>query len=79
MIALLVTRYEAKKNQVHSDNYASELGILGHFGTTYGYFGTIRKTFLTSLDHLDCFPSHFRPSSSIDRQTDGWTDGQTLL
>ena len=36
------------KEQVRSDNDASEVGILGHFGTFWdilGYFGTIRKTF----------------------------------
>ena len=50
--------------------------ILGHFGRH-----------LKSLERLDYFPSHFRPSSLIIgslkkkawRQTDGPTDGQTLL
>ena len=50
--------------------------ILGHFGRH-----------LKSLERLDYFPSHFRPSSLIIgslkkkawRQTDGPTDGQTLI
>ena len=36
------------KEQVRSDNDASEVGILGHLGTFWdnlGHFGTIRKTF----------------------------------
>ena len=31
--------------------------ILGQLGT----FWDNSEDFLTSLDHLDCFPSHFRP------------------
>ena len=40
-----------ERKQVRSDNDASEVGILGHFGTfgttwdILGHFGTIRKTF----------------------------------
>ena len=33
------------EEQVRSDNAASEVDILGHFGTFLGPFGTIRKTF----------------------------------
>ena len=60
-----------KNKQVRLDNDASEVGILGHFGTFWdnlGHFGTFwdnSEDFLTSLDHLDGFPSHFRPFSSI--------------
>ena len=45
--------------------------ILGQFGTTLdilGHFGTFwdnSEDFLMSLDHLDCFPSHYRPFSSV--------------
>ena len=64
--------------------------IMGHFETTWdnlGHFGNNSEDFLTSLDHLDCFPSHFRPFYPLigslkkaritDRQTDGPTDGWT--
>ena len=78
--------------QVHSDNNASEVDILGHFGTFWdilGHLGTFwdnSEDFLTSLDHFDYFPSHFRPFSSIigsfkktrEGRTDRRTDGQTL-
>ena len=67
------------------------MGILGHFGTTWDILGHLRtfwdnsEDFWTSLDHLDCFPSHFRPFSSIidsfkttrDGRTDPRTDGRT--
>ena len=56
--------------QVHSDNDASWLDILGHFATFWdilghskyilGQFGTYwdnSEDFLTNLEHLDCFPS----------------------
>ena len=43
-----------KEKQIHSDNYASEVDILGQFGRL-----------LISLEHLDCFPSHFRTFSPI--------------
>ena len=45
-----------------------------------------KEDFTTSLEHLDCFPSHFRPFSPIigslqkrvtDRRTDGRINGQT--
>ena len=39
---------EEIEEQVRSDNDASEVGILGHFGTFWdnlGHFGKIRKTF----------------------------------
>ena len=39
--------------------------ILGHFGT-FGTFWDNSEDFLTSLEHLDCFPSHFRPFSPIN-------------
>ena len=67
--------------QVRSDNDASFLDTLGHSGT----FWDDLEDFLTSLEHLDCFPSHFRPFSPIigslktKRITDGPTDGRTLL
>ena len=73
----------------------------GHFGTFWDIEGHLEtlwdnsEDILTSLEHLDCFPSHFRPFSPVigslkktrdrptDRQTDGprdgGTDGQTLL
>ena len=41
--------------KVTSDNDASEVDTLGHFGT----FWDNSEDFLTSLEHLDCFPSHF--------------------
>ena len=44
---------ENLEEQVRSDNYASEGGILEHFGT----FWDNSEDFLTSLDHLDGFPS----------------------
>ena len=59
------------------------------FWDILGHLGTIRNNsedFLTSLDHLDCFPSHFRPFFTIigsfnkmrdgpmDERTNGWTD-----
>ena len=47
--------------QVRSDNDASESGILGQFGTIRDN----SEDFLTSLEYLDCFPSHFRPFSPI--------------
>ena len=47
--------------QVRSDNDASEVGILGQLGT----FWDNSEDFLTSLDLLDGFPSHFRPFSPI--------------
>ena len=59
--------------------------ILRHFGT----FRDNSEDILTSWDHLDCFPSHFRPFSPVigslkktrsgrtDGRTDGPTDGRT--
>ena len=52
--------------------------ILRHFEI----FWDNSEDFLTSLDHLDCFPSHFRPFSSIigsfkNPRTKGPTDGRT--
>ena len=54
----LLQLLEATVKQVRSDNDASEVGILGHFGTFWdnlvhfgttwdivGHFGTIQKTF----------------------------------
>ena len=56
---------------------ASEFDILGHFGT----FRDDSEDILTSLEYLDCFPSHFRPFSSIigsfKKTRDGPTDGRT--
>ena len=70
---------ENVNKQVRSDNDASEVGILGHFWDILGHFGTIRKN--SSLDHLDCFPSHFRPFSSIissfQKTRDGPKDRRT--
>ena len=79
MLWLMEKAYLLK--QVHSYNDASD-DILGHFGTswdTLGHFGTIGKTFgVWSLEHLDCFPSHFRPFSpgisSFKEPRDGRTD-----
>ena len=56
--------------------------VLGHIGTLWDDSEDI----LLSLEHLDCFPSRFRPFSPIigslkknafrtDGQTDGRTDG----
>ena len=63
--------------QVHSENNASEVDILGHLGT----FWDNSEAFLTSLEHLDCFPSHFRPFSpiigSLKKMRDGRTDRRT--
>ena len=75
--------------QVRLDNDASELDILGRFGTSLdilGHFGTIRKIYWR-VEHLDCFPSHFRPFSPVNGSfertrygpTDRRTDGQTLF
>ena len=50
-----------QKQQVRSDNDASKLDILGHFGT----FRDNSENFLTSLGHSDYFPSPFRPFSPI--------------
>ena len=61
------------EEQVHSDNDVSEVDILGHFGT----FWYNSEDFLTSLDHLDCFPSHFRPFSSIISSFKKTRDGPT--
>ena len=82
-----------RNKQVHLDNDVSEVDILEHFGTFWdilGHFGALRdklKDFTTSLEHLDRFPSHFRPFSPIIGslkktrygRTDGPTDGPTLL
>ena len=68
-----VKRGRGKKKK---NNDASGLDILGHFGT---YWDNL-KDFATSLEHLDCFPGHFRPFSSIigslkkKRVPDGRTD-----
>ena len=69
-----------KTKHVRSDNDASEFKILGHFGT-------IRKAFVKSLEHLDLFPSHFRTFYPIigslkklhSGRTDRRTDRQILL
>ena len=47
-----------RKKQVRSDN---EVDILGHFGTLWDNL----EDSTTSLEHLDRFPCHFRPFSSI--------------
>ena len=53
---------EGKREQVHSDNDASEVDILGHFGTfqdnldIFGHFRTFSdnsEDFMMSLKHLD--------------------------
>ena len=57
--------------QVHSDTNASEVDILGHFGKfkdILGHFGILwdnLEDFMTSLEHIDRFPSHFGPFSPI--------------
>ena len=69
------------REQVRSDNDASELEILGYFET----FWDKSEDFLTSLDHWDCFPSHFRPFSPIigslrEKKTrDGPTDRPSCI
>ena len=80
------------RKQVRSDNDASEVGILGHFGTFWdnlGHFCTFwdnSEDFLTNWERSDCFPSHFRLFSPIisllkkrvpDGPTDQRTDGRT--
>ena len=73
--------------QVHLDNDASEVDILGHFGTFWdisGQFGTIWKT-LMSLEHLDfsqSFPTMFTHNRLTEKKmrsgrTHGPTDGRT--
>ena len=74
---------EAWREQVHSDNDASELDILGQFGRLFDEFEALGE-----MD--DCFPSHFQPFSLIigslkktrygptDRHTHGLTDRQNL-
>ena len=47
--------------QVRSDNDASELDNMGHFGT----FWDNSEEFLTNLEHLECFPIPLRPFSPI--------------
>ena len=54
--------------------------VLGHIGTLWDDSEDI----LLSLEHLDCFPSRFRPFSPIIGslkknafRTDGQTDGRT--
>ena len=53
-------------------------------------FWDIMEDFMTSLEHFDCFPGHFRPFSPVigigslkkrvkDGRTDGPTDGPTHL
>ena len=63
--------------QVRSDNDASELDILGHLGTLCDN----SEDFLTSSEHLDCFPCHFRPFSpiigSLKKKNLGRMDGRT--
>ena len=67
------------KKQVRSDNDASEVDISGHLGHL-GTFWDNSENFLKSLEHLDCFPSHFRPFSfiisSLKKMRDGRTDGR---
>ena len=50
------------------------------FGDIWGHF-EIFWDILTSLEHLNCFPSHFRPFSpiigSLKKRTDGPTDRRT--
>ena len=56
---------------------------IGHFGT----FWDNLEDFATSLEHLDCFPRHFRPFFPIigllkkmrSGRKEGPTDGPTLL
>ena len=52
------------KIKVRLDNDVSELEILGHVGTCWDILGQ-SEDFLTSFEHLDCFPKHFRPFSPI--------------
>ena len=59
-----------------------ETSLFGQRCVWSGQFGTFQDIF-TSLDHLDCFPSHFRPFSfiisSFKKTPDRPTNGQTLL
>ena len=74
----ICTKRRKKRKQVHSENDASEVDILGHFGI----FWDNSETFLTSLEHLDCLPSHFRPFVPVIgplKKTDDRTDGRTDL
>ena len=75
-----VKKYQRKKEQVRSENDASEWtfwDILGHLQTHRDN----SEYFFTSLEHLDCFPSHFRPFSPIiglfRKTRSGATDPQT--
>ena len=67
------SRYCSVIEQFRSDN------ILGHFVTFWGN----SEDLLKSLEHsVDCFPSHFRPFSTIIcslNKTRDKTDGPTLL
>ena len=62
--------FQKMKKQVRSDNDASEVEISGYFGIFrdilgHGTFWDNLKNFMTRLEHLDHFPSHFRPFSHI--------------
>ena len=64
--------------QVHSDNDASEVDILGHLGASWdilGHFGILFDEFGV------CFPMHFRPFSHLvwKKKNALRTDGQNLL
>ena len=73
--------------QVHSDNDASEVDILGHFGTfldilgqfvrlydDIGAFRLFSQSFMTIFTHNRLIE---KKAFQTDRRTDGWTDGRT--
>ena len=81
-------KYKGKTvEQVHSDNDASEVDILGHLGTFWdilGQLGSLFDKFGASRLFSQSFPTVFSHNRLIEKKTcdgrtNGPTDGQTLL